>query len=426
MDLIPGQRSPRKGCGSAGCHLRAALFGGEYRLCRQQSQSAQGTGRAALTALGIRQCIAQHLIPTADPQHGRTAGRQLLQGSLQAGLAQPKQILHRIFGAGQQHQIGCAQLPHGAQIAHTQQRVLLQRDKIGKIGDMRQPHDCHIQRLYGLFAAKPFGEGVLVLDVRIQIRHNAQHRQPGFILQHGKAGAQNFNITTEFIDDKPFDAALLPFLKQRNRTVQLGKHPAAVDVPRQQHRRIDQLCQAHIDNVIRFQVDLGWAACALDDKKVIFLGKAVVGTQYIGDQRALMAEVFCCRHIPAHLTVDNNLTADIAAGLEQNRVHPHIGFNARCLRLHDLRTAHLETISGHKAVQRHILAFERRRFVAILRQNPAECRTEQAFACTAHCSLHHDTFCPAHASTSFMMASSLVFSSAVRTAVRYQPSSRPG
>ena len=139
-----------------------------------------------------------------------------------------------------------------------------------------------------------------------------------------------------------------------------------------------------------------------------------------------MAEVFRCGHIPAHLTVDDDLTADIAAGLEQDRVHPHIGFNARCLRLHDLRTAHFEAVTGHKAVQRHILAFERCRFVAVLRQNPAERRAEQAFACAAHRALHHDTFCPAHASTSFMMASSLVFSSAVRTAVRYQPSSRPG
>ena len=291
---------------------------------------------------------------------------------------------------------------------------------------MRQPHDCHIQRLYGLFAAKPFGKGVLVFNICIQIRHNAQHRQPGFVLQHGKAGAQDLNITTEFIDDKPLDAASLPLLKQRNRSVQLGKHPAAVDIPRQQHRRIDQLCQAHIDNVIRLQIDFSRAAGTLDDKNVIFLGKAVVGAQYIRDQRALMAEVFRCGHIPAHLTVDDDLTADIAAGFEQDRVHPHIGFNARCLRLHDLRTAHLEAVTGHKAVQRHILAFERCRFVAVLRQNPAERRAEQAFASAAHRALHHDTFCPAHASTSFMMASSLVFSSAVRTAVRYQPSSRPG
>ena len=43
-----------------------------------------------------------------------------------------------VFGAGQNDQIRRAQLPHGLHVPHTQKRVLFQRHKIGKIGNMRQ------------------------------------------------------------------------------------------------------------------------------------------------------------------------------------------------------------------------------------------------------------------------------------------------
>ena len=55
------------------------------------------------------------------------------------------------------------------------------------------------------------------------------------------------------------------------------------------------------------------------------------------------------------------------------------GLDARGLRLHDLGAAHFEAVAGHKAVQRHVLAFERCRFVAILGKNAAERRAQQAF-----------------------------------------------
>ena len=100
--------------------------------------------------------------------------------------------------------------------------------------------------------------------------------------------------------------------------------------------------------------------------------------------------------------------------------------DARGLRLHDLCAAHFEAVPGHKAVQRHVLAFERRGFVAVLRKNAAERRAQQAFARAAHRALHHDAPCPAHASTSRIIFNSCSFSFWVRTAVRYHVSSSPG
>ena len=139
-----------------------------------------------------------------------------------------------------------------------------------------------------------------------------------------------------------------------------------------------------------------------------------------------MAEIFPRRHIAAHLTVDDDLAAHIAAGLEQDRVHPHIRLHACGLCLHHLCAAHLQPIPGDKAVQRHILAFEGCDPVAVLRKNAAERGAEQAFARAAHRALHHNAPCFFHASISPIICSSRVFSSAVRTAVRYHAASSPG
>ena len=426
MNFISGQRSPGKGRGSRRRDLCAALFGGKDRPRRQQAQPAQRLRMAALGALTVVERLAQQLIAAADAQHRRAACCQLEYSGLQPGLAQPQQVVHRVFGAGQNDQVRRAQLPHGLHVPHTQKRVLFQRHKIGKIGNMRQSQNNCVQRLDRAFALQPRRKRVLVLDVHPQVRHYAQHRQLCFFLQHRQTGAQNFYVAAEFIDDKPAYTRALVRLQQRHRAVQLRKDAAAVNVARQQNRRVHELCQPHVDNVVRLQVDLGGTARALDDDDVKFIGKAVVGTQNIGNQRLFAAEIFLCGHVAADLAVHDDLAAHIAARLEQDRVHPHIGFDARGLRLHDLCAAHFEAVPGHKAVQRHVLAFERRGFVAVLRKNAAERRAQQAFARAAHRALHHDALCPAHASTSRIIFNSCSFSFWVRTAVRYHVSSSPG
>ena len=248
----------------------------------------------------------------------------------------------------------------------------------------------------------------------------------GFLFQHGKAGAQNPNIAAELVDDKPFDARPFVRLQQFHRAKQLGKHAAAVNITHQQHRGIHQLGQPHVHDVVGFQVDFSRAACALDDDNIKIFRQAVVSRQNIGDELFFTAEILRRRHLAAHFPVDDHLAANIAAGLEQNGIHPHIRFHPGCLGLHHLGAAHFQPVTGHKAVQRHVLAFERGHPPAILGKNTAERRAQQAFARAAHGALHHNTFCFAHFSTSRMVCSSCSFSGAVRTAVRYQPALSPG
>lgn len=129
------------------------------------------------------------------------------------------------------------------------------------------------------------------------------------------------------------------------------------------------------------------------------------------------------REMVAELLADESFITD----KEKRRAKVReIAEREHCMRLHHLRPAHLEAVFGDEAVQSHVLALERHGAQAVLRKDAAERRAEQTFTCTAHRTLHHDAFCPAHPSTSFISSSSRAFSGAVRTAVRYHSGPRPG
>ena len=177
MDLVAGQHCTRQlRRGDGGGVLRAVLCVRKHSLDGQQPQPAHGLAASALGALGVGKGLAQHLVAAAYAQHRRAGSCQLLHGTFQTALTQPEQVVYGVFCARQNDHIRCAQ------------RVLLQRHKIRKIGDVRQPQNGSIQRLDGGAAFQPGGEGVLVLNIHPQVGHDAQHRQMGLFLQHGKAG----------------------------------------------------------------------------------------------------------------------------------------------------------------------------------------------------------------------------------------------
>ena len=304
--------------------------------------------------------------------------------------------------------------------------MLLQRHEIGEVRDVRQPDDGEVQRLDRFVGIQPFGERILVLDVHLQVGHDAQHRQMSLLFQHGKAGAQDLDIAPEFVDDEPLDAGAFVRLQQRYGAVQLGKNAAPVDVARQKHRCVHEPGEAHVHDVVGLQVDLGGAAGPLDDDDVHILGQAVVGGEDVRDERFFHLEVGGGGHLAPHLAVHDDLTSHIAAGLEEDGVHPDIRLDAGCLGLHHLRPAHFKPVAGDEAVQRHVLALEGGHAVAVLCKNAAERRAQQAFARAAHRALDHDAPGFAHENTSERVWSSRSFSAAVRTAVRYQLPSRPG
>ena len=78
------------------------------------------------------------------------------------------------------------------------------------------------------------------------------------------------------------------------------------------------------------------------------------------------------------LAVHDHLTAAVAGGLEEHRIHPHVRLQPRRLRLRNLCPTHLESIAGDEGIERHILGFEWRTGVAVLTENAAQRRHKKA------------------------------------------------
>ena len=104
-------------------------------------------------------------------------------------------------------------------------------------------------------------------------------------------------------------------------------------------------------------------------------------------------EVLHGLHIAPHLSVDDDLTAHVGGGLEQDGIHAGVRLDPGGLCLHYLRPAHLAAVLGDEGVQRHVLALERCHAVAVLLQNAAESRRQQALSRIGHGPLNHNIHC---------------------------------
>ena len=130
--------------------------------------------------------------------------------------------------------------------------------------------------------------------------------------------------------------------------------------------------EPHVDEVVRPQVDLGGAAGPLADDDVVAGGELVVrrerrlgqGGPPAGERRGVERP----RRPPTH----HHVAAQVAAGLEQHRVHRGLGLGAGREGLHPLRTADLGPVGGDHGVVGHVLRLERRDVHAATAQCPAQ------------------------------------------------------
>ena len=119
-------------------------------------------------------------------------------------------------------------------------------------------------------------------------------------------------------------------------------------------------------------------ACALDDHVVHGGFQRVVGGLDAFAQGGLVFVVLHGGHGAYGLTVDNDLTATVAGGLEQHRIHSDVRIHTGSLRLGYLGASHFQALSGHEGVQRHILRLEGRHGVAILLHDTQKSCTQHA------------------------------------------------
>ena len=239
------------------------------------------------------------------------------------------------------------------------------------------------------------------------------------ILQHLETGPQNFHIAPEFVDNQTLDMGLLLRLQQGDGAVETGKDAAPVDVTGQQHRRAYHTGHAHVDEIIFLEVDFRGTARALNDDNIVFRRQGIICLPDGGAEVVFVGVILGGFHVAQDFTVDNDLTAHIAGGLQEDGIHPHIGGNPGGFGLHNLGPAHFKARVGDKAVEGHVLTFERGHLVAVLMEHAAQAAGQQAFSGVGHGALNHNGLCHGHSSIHWLTAASnFSLSGAVRTATR--------
>ena len=309
-------REQSRDAGEDAVCLRLHLFALKYCFERQKTHSVDLRHARGLDLFGVGNVPSEHLIAAADAENQRAAARSLLDRRLQPALAEPLEVGDRTLRTGNHDHIRRAQVPRPLHIAERDILVALKRRKIRKVRNARQADDRNVDEPRLLIPPEAFAQAILVVDVDMEVWHNARHGYAAELLKRFEPRFQNGAVTAEFVDNNALDAPSVLFTLQRDRAVELGEHAAAVDVAHQQHRRIHHAGKAHVDDVVFLQVDLRGAARALNNDDVILTRKALVGFHHRGDEVALSAIVFHRGHIALYASVHDDLTADVRRRLQ--------------------------------------------------------------------------------------------------------------
>ena len=92
-------------------------------------------------------------------------------------------------------------------------------------------------------------------------------------------GCQQGGIAAELVDHKSGDESLVVGLENRDRPVQVGQQPAAVDVADKDDGQVRGTGQPHIRQIGCTQVDLGWRSRTFTDHSIEFASQRL---QFVG------------------------------------------------------------------------------------------------------------------------------------------------
>ena len=140
----------------------------------------------------------------------------------------------------------------------------------------------------------------------------------------------------------------------------MRENAAPVDVRHQHDRTVDGFGKTHVGDIPLAQIDLGRAARAFHENRVIRRLQPRVGRKHRFESDGFVLVIRAGVEIHARLAVDDHLRAAIARGLEQHGVQIGMRGDAGGHRLQRLSAPDLAAVDGHCAVERHVLRLERR------------------------------------------------------------------
>ena len=211
-------------------------------------------------------------------------------------------------------------------------------------------------------------------------RHDPERRAAGERAQLAETGFEQRRVAAELVDHETRDAALVGRVEHGDRAEEVREHPATVDVADHDDRELGGLCQPHVGDVVRAQVDLGGRCRALADDDVEPGPQVGEARRDDVQQRRLALLVRPRADRAVDPAAHHDLGRAVAARLEQHGVERHARGKAAGLRLHGLRTPDLAAVGRHDGVVGHVLRLERRHRDPPPVQPPAEPRHDRALA----------------------------------------------
>ena len=173
------------------------------------------------------------------------------------------------------------------------------------------------------------------------------------------AAEKQVRVAAELVDDEADDGRGVLRRKRRLDAENLGENAAAIDVADQRDWAVCSAREAHVGDVALAQVDLGCAARAFDEHEVRACAYTRVAVEHGVHQFGFEGLIFARRRVADNLALDDDLRADFALWLQQDRIHVHAGRNAAGARLQRLSAADLAAVARHRSVVRHVLRLER-------------------------------------------------------------------
>ena len=107
----------------------------------------------------------------------------------------------------------------------------------------------------------------------VGIRENTVGAPAGQCLQLGQPRSQEGGVAAELVDHESRDELLIFGFEHRDRPVQVGQQPAAVDVADQYDGQIRSSGQTHVGQIGCAQIDLSWRSRAFTDHRVEFVSQ---------------------------------------------------------------------------------------------------------------------------------------------------------
>ena len=137
------------------------------------------------------------------------------------------------------------------------------------------------------------------------------------------AAREQVRVAAELVDDEADDGGGVLRRKRRFDAENLGEYAAAIDVADEHDWAAGGAGEAHIGDVALAQVDLGCAARAFDEHEIGLSLHASVAVQHGAHEFGFERLIFARPRIADNLALDDDLRADLALRLQQNRVHVH-------------------------------------------------------------------------------------------------------